>query len=163
MSSLAEAATNLAKAYEWAAYKLLDDFDFSNTKKTKSGMVHLATLGPIVGAVVLTSLSIEVALKALLLKHHGKALRTHDHVKLFNALPTDVRRNLEQRYARIAKTRNKSSGGNQTVEIAEVFAATKDVFTSWRYAYEPTELARNIDISTAACASRVISDEAGAI
>jgi hypothetical protein len=163
MSSPAEAATNLAKAYEWAAYKLLDDFDFSKTMKTKSGMVHPATLGPIVGAVVLTSLSIEVALKALLLKHHGKALRTHDHVKLFKALPADVQRNLEQRYERIARTRNKNSGGSQTIEITAVLAATKDVFISWRYAYEPTEMARNVDISTAACASRVIADEAGAV
>lgn len=163
MSSPAEAATNLAKAYEWAAYKLLDDFDFSSTKKTKSGMVHPATLGPIVSAIVLTSLSIEVALKALLLKYHGKVLRTHDHVKLFKALPTDVQRNLEKRYARIARTRNENSGGNQTLDIGQVLAVTKDIFISWRYAYEPMVMACSVDLSTAACASRAIAEEADAV
>lgn len=163
MSSPAEAATNLAKAYEWAAYKLLDDLDFRNTKKTKSGMVHPETLGPIIGAIVLTSLSIEIALKSLLLKHNGKAARTHDHVKLFNALPNFVQESLGQRYRRMAETRNENSGGNQPLDIIAVLTATKDVFLSWRYAYEPTELARHIDISTAACVSRVIADEASAV
>ena len=158
MSFAPDAALNLAKAYELAAYKLLDELDTSNSISQKTGMVRPAVLGPTCGAIVLTSLSIEIALKALLQRHVGVVPRTHDHLKLFRGLPPDVQDLAKDRYRRCAEMRNKNSSRTEPVDLLEVLAATKDAFWSWRYVYEPAEVPRHMDISTAASAARALAD-----
>lgn len=156
MNFVPEAARNLALAYDLAAYKLLDELDTTNSISPKTGMVKPSVLGPICGAVVLTSLSIEIALKALLQRHVGTVPRTHDHLKLFGALPPEIQTLAQDGYRRTAELRNKNSGGSQPLELLDVLAATKDAFQSWRYVYEPTELPRCMDISTATSAAHTL-------
>ena len=151
------AAANLAKAYELAAYKLLEDFTVPNPATGKDGLVRPSVLGPICGAAVLTALSIEVALKALLKKHTGRTSRLHDHVKLFELLPIDVQQEIRVDYRQTAEIRNTNSGGDQAMELTDVLAATKDVFSSWRYVYEPTEIPRSLNLDTAATVARVLA------
>lgn len=158
-----EAAANLANAYELAAFKLMDELDAENPISPKTGLVRPSVLGPVCGAAVLISLSIEIALKALLKKYGGKVLRTHDHVRLFYALPKDVQDRARAHYKATALMRNKNSKGNEPLELTEVLTATKDAFESWRYAYEPAELPRHIDLSVSATAARVLANECAAV
>ena len=157
MTFTAEAASNLAKAYELAAYKLLDDFTVADSLIGKDGLVRPAVLGPLCGAAVLTALSIEIGLKALIKKNTGKTSRLHDHLKLFHLLPERIQQSVRSDYRFTAELRNKNSGGNEPLELTDVLLSTRSVFISWRYAYEPITTPCSLDLSTAATVARILA------
>jgi len=120
MTYSTEAASNLANAYELAAYKLMDDLDDENSNNHNTGFVRPSVLGPICGSAARVSLSIEIALKALLEKHRGKVLRTHDHVRFLLAILKGVQDIARDRDKANALMRKRNSKCNEPLELIEV-------------------------------------------
>lgn len=85
--------------------------------------------------VVNTALCIELYLKALSLKH-GKKLRGHELLELYNELPIEATADI------IASIPDalKDAPLDDEPNIHEFMAVMNDVFIQWRYAYEHEEL-----------------------
>lgn len=94
-------------------------------------------LAAICSSAVLLSLSVEVGIKALLEKHSGKFLRSHDHEELFRALPVPVQNELSGRFRSEAIAETVYGAGAEPPKLEAVLAQTKNTFEVWRYVYEP--------------------------
>jgi hypothetical protein len=87
------------------------------------------TLGRITSATMLEALAVELALKARLINANMEPPREHDHLKLFDRLPSEVREQAEREYQSRRHPAMRKT-------LAEALTFSANVFVDWRYAYE---------------------------
>jgi HEPN domain len=87
------------------------------------------TNGRVMSATILEALAVELALKASLIRAHVKPPDTHDHLKLLNKLPPDVRDQADKEYQSRRHPAMRKT-------LTEALAFSAEVFVKWRYAYE---------------------------
>ena len=91
---------------------------------------------------ILSSLTVELALKALLLKESGHYKHTHDLLELYSSLPDRVQARLECEYAERC-----------TRSLRELFVVHREDFVKWRYLDEDVDSlqSENIELQYAIC------------
>ena len=151
-------ALDIATSFEIAAISLLRDLDTDKSISEQTGLIRHDVLGPLCGAIVLSSLSIEIALKSLLEKHGITFPKKHDHIILFNLIPMPIQLMLQDRFYVTAVNYNQ----NGPTDLREVLESTRDSFIQWRYIHEASKLIK-IDISSVLIAAKVIAAESGAV
>jgi HEPN domain len=83
----------------------------------------------IVSATMLEALAVELALKARLISANIEPPREHDHLKLFEQLPSEIQEQAEREYQSRRHPAMRKT-------LAEALAFSAKVFVDWRYAYE---------------------------
>lgn len=114
-------------------------------------------LGEVVSSATTLGLALELYLKALQTQCASQYARTHDLRKLYDELPEDVRVEIESSYE--VSLRSIRPGDRRAITIApgptarpawrdytkeskklrDVLTRSRDVFTSWRYIFAPTQ------------------------
>ncbi|WP_415203795.1 HEPN domain-containing protein [Pseudorhodoferax sp.] len=122
------------------------------------GLISHDSLGRTCGIVILSSLSIEVALKSLLEKHGKKPPKTHDHIQLYDLVPADTQEMLQDRFEVTAITQNPIGPTN----IRSILESTRQSFEHWRYIHESPRLSK-IDLLSVFIAAKVIAAESGSV
>ena len=87
-----------------------------------SGVLMMARMGTAMVAGMAAAFACEVGMKAILLTRRDEAEKTHDLLKLYEALPDDSRKRLEADFA----------------EITDVLKDNRHSFGKWRYFEEST-------------------------
>ena len=113
-----------------------------------SNAVMMARMGTALVAGMVAAFACELGMKAILMTRQHELEKTHDLLKLYEALPEDSRKRLEADFA----------------DIAGVFREYRDVFGKWRYLEHGTRPAIGALVDTDRVlglgkAARVIVDE----
>lgn len=149
-------ALDTAISLEKAANSLLRDPPVEILPSEESGLISHDALGKTCGIVILSSLSIEVALKSLLEKHGKNPPKIHDHIRLYDLVPSDIQDMLQDRFEVTAITQNPSGPTN----IRSVLESTRQSFEHWRYIHESSRLSK-VDLLSVFMAAKVIAAESG--
>lgn len=118
--------------------------------------------GLVCGSAVLSGLSIELSLKALVEKHTGQLPHGHNHVTLFSKVPESIRENAAIRYEELRKKYNARNISQLEGNLEAILNLTKDCFVSWRYIHEPKSSKVSFPYSAANLAAIALIVEANA-
>ena len=90
--------------------------------------------GTAIAIPTLLALATELALKGLHMRTRGAAPRGHDLLELFERLPLETRRRLEQKMPGVLGRHPELESAYPS--IRETFEANRSVFVEWRYMHE---------------------------
>ena len=148
-------AAKLANGFEHSAKFLEDTLEkqFQNTNDVPCNITTDCLLGLTCSLAVISALSVEIALKALINKVNGIRAKGHNHSHLFLLLPEELRQHISLDYKKISEKYNLENHSKITTALQTILNLTKNSFEQWRYIYEtesayefPVRGARNLNI-----------------
>jgi len=125
-----------ARCLQLAARKMSED---TSEGIADTGDGTLLFCGNLQGQVILLSLALEIALKALISEESGKVCRTHDLLTLFRHLKPDTQRLLEEHFDAGRPGYdpiNVAVGVWEWESLPNVLSRNRDAHTEWRFFYE---------------------------
>ena len=156
-------ALEILQGMERSGILLIEELDGFLSQRNAGKGKHPEMMGTVVAAIMVTSFSVEVALKTLQAQSNtaDKPLSGHDLVQLFCALPCDTKRAAQHKLETIPPIGQQNWIG-ESPKIRDLIKQGRSSFTDWRYLPEKTEIGGGVPkvhINVAQALRAVILDQ----